>query len=60
MDETHFIVNMDNRHTLGFRGDMEVKYANMVSGGMGITMVVKVIGGVHGRIAVPFIIFQNP
>lgn len=59
MDETHFIVNMDNGRTLGFRGDTEVKYTDMVSGGMGMTMVVKVTRGVHGRIAMPFIIFQN-
>jgi hypothetical protein len=28
IDETHFIINMDNGRTLGFRGDTTVKYAN--------------------------------
>ena len=40
VDETHFIVNMDNGRTLGFRGDDDVKYADVVSGGLGMTMVV--------------------
>lgn len=39
---------------------MEVKYLDMVLGGMGMTMVVKVTEGVYGRIVVSFIIFQNP
>lgn len=59
IDETHFIVNMDNKRTLGFRGDKEVKYVDMVSRGIGITMVVKVTEGVGGRISTPFLIFQN-
>lgn len=59
IDETHFIVNMDNKRTLSFRGDTEVKYANMVSGGIEITMVVKVTGEAHAKIETPFFIFQN-
>jgi hypothetical protein len=34
LDETHFTVNMDNGRTLGSRGDMVVKYADVVAGGM--------------------------
>ena len=30
-DETHFIINMDNGRKLGFAGDTEVKYADVVS-----------------------------
>lgn len=26
IDETHFIVKMDNKQTLGLKGDIEVKY----------------------------------
>lgn len=59
IDETHFVINMDNGRTLGFRGDIEVKYADMVARGMGMTMVVKVIGGPRGKIGTPFLIFQN-
>ena len=40
VDETHFIFNMDNGNTLEFRGDDTIKYADVVSGGVGITMVV--------------------
>ncbi|KAL3676321.1 hypothetical protein R1sor_026269 [Riccia sorocarpa] len=29
IDETHFLINMDNGRTLGFRGDTQVKYANV-------------------------------
>lgn len=50
---------MDNGRTLSYRGDQEVKYADMVSSGVGITMVVKVTGGVRGMIGIPFLIFQN-
>ena len=40
MDETHFVINCDNGRTLGFHGDTEVKYADVVSGGIGMTMIV--------------------
>jgi hypothetical protein len=33
MDETHFVMNMDNGKTLGFCGDHVVKYADVVSRG---------------------------
>ena len=51
---------MDNGKTLGFRGDNDVKYADVVSGGMGMTMVVRLIGGPGSIICSPFMIFQNP
>lgn len=57
IDKMHFVINMDNGCTLGFHRDKEVKYTDMVLGGMGMTMVIKVIGGVHGKIAIPFMIF---
>ena len=40
LDETHFIVNMDNGRVLGFWGDTSVKYADVVAGGEAMTMVV--------------------
>lgn len=57
MDEIHFLINMNNGRTLGFRGDREVKYAEVVSGGVPITMTVKITGGVHAKICTPFLIF---
>lgn len=57
MKHVHFIINMNNGGMLGFPGDKEVEYADMVGGGMGMMMVVKVNGGVHAKIATPFMIF---
>lgn len=59
IDETHFVINMDNGLTLGFAGDDDVKYADVVSGGEGMTMVVRITGGANAKIAAPFMIFKN-
>jgi DDE superfamily endonuclease len=59
MDETHFIVNMDDGKTLGFRGDEECKYMDTVSGGEGMTMVLRITGGPNAAIQPPMMIFQN-
>jgi hypothetical protein len=45
LDEMHFVVNLDNGHTLGFWGDISVTYAEVVSGGDSMTMVVRISGG---------------
>jgi hypothetical protein len=45
LDEIHFTVNMDNGRILGFRGDMVVKYANVVASGDAMTMVIRISGG---------------
>lgn len=58
-DETHFMINLDNGHTLGFSGEKEVKYADVVSGGEGFTMVVRLTGGRDARVAPPFMVFKN-
>ncbi len=52
---------MDNGRTLGFAGDDNVKYADVVSGGEGITMTVRVTGGKRAQIenAFPHIYQQN-
>ena len=59
VDETHFVVNMDNGKTLGFRGDNDVKYSDVVSGGVGMPMIVRLTGGPGATICQPFMIFQN-
>jgi hypothetical protein len=41
-NETYFIINCDNEKTLGFKSDKYIKYVDVVSSGVGITMVVKV------------------
>lgn len=58
-DETHFQINFDNGRTLGFSGEDDVKYADVVSGGDGMTMVVRISGGRDARIEPPFMVFQN-
>lgn len=59
IDETHFVVNMDNGRTLGFVGDDCTRYAEVVSGGDGMTMIVRITGGEHALIEVPFMVFTN-
>ena len=58
-DETHFVFNMDNGKTLAFIGDKEVKYADVVSGGEPITMMVRITGGKNSMICPPMLIFKN-
>ena len=45
VDEIHFVVNLDNDCTLGFRGDTIVKYAEVISGGDFMTMVIRISRG---------------
>jgi hypothetical protein len=59
VDETHFVINIENRRTLGFRGDETVKYVDVVSGGEAMTMVVCITRGVRAAIMIPMIIFTN-
>jgi hypothetical protein len=59
IDEMHFVVNLDNRHTLGFWGDINVKYAEVVSGGDSMTMVVRISGRRRSMIEAPMLIFTN-
>ncbi|KAL0225739.1 hypothetical protein P9112_013063 [Eukaryota sp. TZLM1-RC] len=59
-DEIHFVINIDNEKTLGFSGDTEIRYANVVLGGQAFTMVVKLIGGTLGKVDTPFLIFVDP
>ena len=59
IDETHFVINMENGKTLGLYGEYVVKYANVVSSGEAMTMMIYIIGGVHAQIMAPMIIFTN-
>lgn len=58
-DETHFVIDFDNGQTMGFAGDQEVKYADAISGVVGMTMVVRISGGRDARIEPPFMVFKN-
>jgi hypothetical protein len=57
IDETHFVVNLDNGHTLGFREDTSVTYAK--TGGDYKTMIVRISGGQRSMIEAPMLIFTN-
>ena len=59
VDETHFVVNLDNGRTLGFRGDTTIKYAEVVSGGDLMTMVIRILVGRRSMIEAPMLIFMN-
>ena len=50
---------MDNGRALGFRGDISVKYTDVVAGGEAITMVVRISGGRRAIIEPPMLIFSN-
>ena len=59
VDVTHFVVNLDNSWTLRFRGDTNVKYAKVVSGGDSMTMVIRISGGRRSIIEASMLIFTN-
>lgn len=44
-NETHFVINVDNSCTLGLAGETDVRYADVVNGGEGFTMTVRLSGG---------------
>ncbi len=44
-DETHFVFNIDNGRTSGFRAQDEVRYSDALSGNEGISMTVRSLGG---------------
>ena len=47
VDATHFFINLDNGCTLGSMDNTIVKYAEVVSGGDSITMVIRIFWGVN-------------
>ena len=59
VDKTHFVVNLDNGRTLGFRGNTTVKYAKVVYGGESMRMVIRISGGRRSMIEAPILIFTN-
>ena len=59
LDETHFVVNLDNCKTLRVCGDTIVQYADVVLEGESMTVVVRISGGRRSTIKAPMIIFTN-
>lgn len=58
-DETHCVIHLHNSRTLAKRGESEVKYADVVSGDEGMTLMVLLGGGCNAQMGVPMIIFKN-
>lgn len=59
-DETHFSINVDIGHTLGFSEDKELKNADVFSRRVEFAMLVRLAGGRDSHIAAPFKVFKNP
>lgn len=59
IDETHFVVNCDNGRILGFFGNNVVKYADVVSSGQSMTLMVRISSGRRAIIEDPMMIFAN-
>nr|CCA24803.1 predicted protein putative [Albugo laibachii Nc14] len=60
IDKTHFVIDFDNGRTLEFVGEKQIKYADVVSGGEGMTMVVRLSGGHDATILPPNDNLHNP
>ena len=59
MDESHFVIDLDDSKTLDFSGSKEVKYRKLVSGREGITMCESIKGSHNARIVCLMFIFEN-
>jgi hypothetical protein len=59
IDKIHFVINMDNGRRLEFPEDTTMKYANVVSGGDSMTMVIRISRGRRSLIEAPMLIFTN-
>lgn len=58
-DKTHFVINIENGKTLGFLWDDDVKFAEVVSGGEGMNMIVRQTGGRDACMASVFVISHH-
>lgn len=58
-DETHFLVNIHNRKTLGLVCDEQVKYAYFKSCRAGMTHLERLSGWKDARMQPPLLIFKK-
>ena len=59
MNETHFMLNMDNHKTLSFRGSNKINYTDVVGICDDFTKVLRLRGGIDAKLMEPFLIFKN-
>lgn len=58
-DETHFSFDRHNHRTLAIRGEEDLKYADVVIGEEGFTIILCIDGGSQASLGSPFVNFQN-
>lgn len=56
-DESHSVIHFHNIHTLAKNSEMEIKYAAVVNGDNGMTIMVTLDGVREGLMAVPLMMF---
>lgn len=49
MDAKHFVFNMDNGHTLGFKGELKVNFVELVSCGQKMTLFLRIYCVMHSK-----------
>ncbi|DAZ92636.1 TPA: hypothetical protein N0F65_003449, partial [Lagenidium giganteum] len=59
MDETHMLINRDNGVCLTFKGQENVSYQDVLSGGEGMTLAVNLRGGINACLEPSMMIFQK-
>ncbi|KAE8979212.1 hypothetical protein PR002_g24482 [Phytophthora rubi] len=59
MDESHFVIDLDDGKTLDLQGSEEVKYRKIVPGREGVTMRVLLTRGTNAKLLCPMFIFKN-
>lgn len=58
-DETNFVVDIKDGRNLDIKGDIEVKLSDVVSGDVGMKIMVMIGRGSKAHLEIPFIIFQK-
>ncbi|OWZ04393.1 hypothetical protein PHMEG_00023713 [Phytophthora megakarya] len=59
MVKNHFVIDLDDGKSLGFRGTGHVKYCSVASGRRGITICVLLRGGRSAKMECPMLFFTN-
>lgn len=58
-DETQFQIDLNDGRTLEMRGDHNIRFADVVSGDQGMTMMLLIGGGSRAEFGITMIIFKN-
>lgn len=58
-DEIHFVIYLNNEQPLPIKEDRKVRYTEVISEDLGMTMMFMLGEGSKAHLQVPLIIFQN-